>query len=148
MSWLAAIHIVGLILWLGGLITLARLLGHHSSLENPAAREALIPFEKKSYLMAVLPGFLIALVTGVIMLVSKGGGMAHYFAPESPWGLTFHIKLTIILVLIVLDQLVAANMRKLHTEDTGNRGFFMATHGMIGLLMIVTVVLVKTNVLG
>lgn len=148
MSWLAGLHIIGLILWLGGIITLARLCGHHASLEDAAARKALIPFEKKSYLISVLPGFLLALVTGIIMLVSKAGGMAHYFAPESPWGLTFHIKLTIILVLIVLDQLVAAKMRKLHAEDEGSRGFFMATHGIIGLLMIITVLLVKTNILG
>ncbi|MEZ4462862.1 MAG: CopD family protein [bacterium] len=146
MSWLAATHIVGLILWLGGLITLARLLGHHVSLTSKEAREALVPFERKSYFMAVLPGFLLALGSGLTLLVMNGPKI--YFAPGSAWGMTFHIKLTLILVLIVLDQLIAAKMRKVHREDTGNRGFFMATHGIVGLLMIVIVFMVKTNVLG
>lgn len=148
MTWLAAFHIIGLILWLGGLITLARLLGHHADLDSGEARQSLVAFEKKTYLFAVLPGFLLALGTGLVLLLTKGGGMAHYFAPGSPWGMTFHIKLLIILFLIVFDQLVAAKMRKLHRDDEGSRGFFMAMHGVVALLMIVTVILVKTNILG
>lgn len=146
MNWLIGTHVVGLILWMGGLITLARLLGHHVSLTSKEAREALIPFESKSYFMAVLPGFLLALISGVLLIVMKGP--AVYFAPGAAWGLTFHIKLTLVIALIVLDQLVAAKMRKVHREDTGNRGFFMATHGIVGLLMIVIVFMVKTNILG
>lgn len=146
MNWLVATHIVGLILWLGGLITLGRLLGTHVTLASKEARDALVEFERKSYFAAVLPGFLIALVSGLTLIVMKGPAL--YFAPGSVWGMTFHIKLTLVLVLIVLDQLIAARMRKLHKEDTGNRAFFMATHGIIGLIMIIIVFLVKTNILG
>jgi uncharacterized integral membrane protein (TIGR00701 family) len=146
MGWLAAFHVLGLIVWMGGLMTLSRLLGHHVALESSEARESLISFERKSYFMAILPGFLIALTTGLAMLFGKG--MANYFAPGSAWGLTFHIKLTLIVALIVLDQMTVAKMRKVHREDTGNRGFFMAMHGIIGLIMIVVVILVKTNILA
>ena len=146
MTWLAGGHIIGLILWLGGLITLARLMGVHSALESTDARKALCEFERKSYFMAVLPGFLLALVTGLALLVGKG--MSNYFAPGSAWGLTFHIKMTLVLGLIVLDQVIAAKMRKLHREDTGSKAFFMATHGIVGLITIVVVLMVKTNVLG
>ncbi len=146
MTWLAAFHIIGLILWLGGLIVLARLMGTHAAMEDPTARKALIDFEKKSYFIGVLPGFLLALITGLVMLGGKGP--ANYFAPGSAWGLTFHIKMTLVLGLIVLDQLIAAKMRKLHKEDEGSKGFFMATHGIVGLLMIVIVVMMKTNILG
>lgn len=146
MNWLVATHLVGLVMWLGGLMTLGRLLGHHASLTSKEARDALVSFERKSYFAAVLPGFLLALVTGVALIVMKGPAL--YFAPQSGWGLTFHIKMTLVLVLIVIDQLIAAKMRKLHAEDSGNRGFFMATHGVVGLLLIGIVFLVKTNVLG
>ena len=146
MNWLVATHIVGLILWLGGLITLARLLGHHVSLTSKEARDSLISFERKSYFVAVLPGFLLALVSGTALIMMKGPAL--YFAPGNVWGMTFHIKMTLVLVLIVLDQLIAAKMRKVHTDDTGSRAFFMATHGIVGLLMIVIVFMVKTNVLG
>jgi len=146
MAWLTAFHILGLIVWLGGIMTLSRLLGHHVALESKEARESLIPFERKSYFMAILPGFLISLLTGLGMLFGKG--MAVYFAPGSAWGMTFHIKLLLIVVLIVLDQVTVAKMRKVHRDDTGSRGFFMGMHGMIGLIMIVVVILVKTNILG
>lgn len=146
MNWLLAFHFVGLLVWLGGLMTLSRLLGHHVALTSAEAREALIPFERKSYFMAILPGFLVALLTGLGMLFGKG--MANYFAPGSAWGLTFHIKLTLVIALIVLDQVTAAKMRKVHKEDTGSRGTFMGLHGAVGLIMIIVIILVKTNILG
>lgn len=145
MLWLSAFHIVGLILWLGGIVTLARLLGHHSGLESKEARQALIPFERKSYLMAVLPGFLLTLGTGLALFL--GNGVGYYLDPQGSWGATFHLKLTLVVVLIILDQLVFFRMRKLHTEDEGSRAFFMAIHGIIGLLFIVTVVVIKARLL-
>ena len=148
MTWLASFHIIGLIVWLGGLITLGRLLGHHASLESAEARKSLIDFERKSYFFAVLPGFLVALITGLVLLMTNGGGPANYFGSEGGWGMTFHLKMTLVIVLIVLDQLVGAKMRKLHSEDQGSRAFFMATHGIIALIMILIVVMVKTNILG
>lgn len=148
MQWLLGFHIIGIILWMGGLVTIGRLLGHHASLESAEARRALIPFERKSYLFAILPGFLIALLTGLGMLVFKSEGIGHYLNPSGPWGATFHAKLTLVVVLIVIDQLVFAKMRKLHRDDEGKRGFFMATHGIVGLAFIVIVLLVKTNMLG
>ena len=75
-------------------------------------------------------------------------GAAAYFAKGAAWGATFHVKMTLVVVLIVLDQLIAAKMRKLHKEDEGNRGFFMATHGIVALIMIVIVLMMKTNILG
>ena len=146
---MVAFHLIGIILWMGGLVTLARLLGHHAGLDSKEAREALVGFEKKSYLFAILPGFLLALLTGLGLLVSKGDGISFYLSPDAgPWGGTFHAKLTFVVLIIVFDQLVFAKMRKLHSTDEGSRGFFMAAHGIIGLLFIAVVILVKTNLLG
>lgn len=145
MLWLSAFHIVGLILWMGGLVTLARLLGHHSGLESKEARDALIPFEKKSYLMAILPGFLLTLGTGVALLL--GNGVSYYLDPQGAWGATFHLKLTFIVVLIGLDQFIFFKMRKLHVEDEGSRGLFMALHGIVGLIFIVIVVVIKARLM-
>lgn len=146
MSWLLAFHIIGNIVWMGGLVTLARLLGHHASLEDKGARESLIRFEKRSYFVAILPGFLLALGTGLVLIITRGP--AFYLDPSGPWGATFHAKLTLVVALIVFDQLVLHKMRKLHRDDEGSRGFFMASHGIVGLIFIVVVVLVKTNLLG
>lgn len=149
MDWLKAFHIIGIIVWMGGLVTLARLLGHHASLESSDARESLIQFEKRSYFWAILPGFLIALGTGLALLFHGGGqGISFYLKPDMGWGGTFHAKLLFVVVLIVFDQMVFWKMRKLHRDDEGSRGFFMAAHGIIGLLFIVVTVLVKTNLFG
>lgn len=149
MDWVKAFHIIGIIVWMGGLVTLARLLGHHASLESKQARESLIQFEKRSYFWAILPGFLIALATGLTLLFYGGGqGIGFYLKPDNGWGGTFHAKLLLVVILIVFDQLVFWKMRKLHRDDEGSRGFFMATHGIIGLLFIVVTVLVKTNLFG
>ena len=145
MLWLSAFHIVGLILWMGGLVTLARLLGHHSGLESKDARDALISFEKKSYLMAILPGFLLTLGTGLALLL--GNGTSYYLDPNGTWGATFHLKLTFVVILIGLDQFIFFKMRKLHTEDKGSRGLFMALHGIVGLIFIVVVVVIKARLL-
>lgn len=148
MSWLLAFHIIGIIVWMGGLVTLARLLGHHAALESGDARKSLIRFEHRSYFAAILPGFLVSLGTGLAMLFMKGGGVGHYLDPSGIWGATFHAKLTLIVVLIVLDQLILAKMRKLHREDVGSKPFFMASHGIIGLIFMIIVVLVKTQILA
>lgn len=146
MSWILGFHIIGIIVWTGGLVTLARLLGHHAALEAPEARQALVRFEHRSYFWAILPGFLLALGTGVSMLLLKGFG--HYLAPGGHWGGTFHAKLTVVVLLIVFDQLVLWKMRKLHRDDEGTRGFFMMAHGVIGLLFMMAAILVETNLLG
>ena len=148
MSWLLAFHIIGIIVWMGGLVTLARLLGHHASIEDKAARQALVRFEHRSYVMAILPGFLVALGTGLGMLLFQEAGPKFYLDPSGPWGATFHAKLTLVVVLIAFDQLVFWKMRRLHRDDEGSGGFFMAAHGIVGLLFIVVVILVKTRLLA
>ena len=146
MVWLIAFHIIGIIVWMGGLATLSRLLGHHASLESAEARAALVTFERRSYLAAVLPAFLVTLGTGLAMLMANGFG--HYLKADGPWGGTFHAKLTLVVGLIVADQLVFAKMRKLHRDDQGSRAFFMAVHGITGLAFMIIVILVKTRILA
>lgn len=145
MGWITGFHVVGIILWMGGLVTLARLLGHHSGLDSVEARESLISFERKSYFFAILPGFVVTLLTGIYLLLSAP---KLYLAADGPWGATFHLKLTLVLVLIALDQAIFWKMRRLHADGEGSRGFFMAAHGIVGLLFIVIVLIVKSKVLG
>lgn len=148
MGWIAAFHVVGIIIWMGGLSVLSRLLGYHCELESADAREALKRFEHRSYFWATLPGFALTLGTGLYMLFFKGAGASHYLSAGGPWGGTFHVKLTLVVVLLVLDHLVMQKMRKLHRDDEGKKGFFMAVHGIVGLAFVVIVILVKTNLLG
>lgn len=144
--WLKAIHIIGLILWMGGLFLLARHLGDHVDLDTSEAREAFASWERKTYYMSVLPGFILSLGSGLYALFAQGFG--HYLSSEGPWGGTFHFKLLLIVILIGADQAVHFKMRSLHGDGDGSRGLFMAVHGIVGLLFIVIVFLMKTRVLA
>lgn len=148
MNWILALHIIGIIVWMGGLSMLSRLLGMHADLESQEARKALERFEHRSYFWAVAPGFLLTLATGLYLLFFRGNGVGYYLDPTGPWGATFHLKLTLIVGLFVLDHLTMRRMKKLHRTGEGTRKFFMAVHGIVGLLFVVVVIAVKTNLLG
>jgi uncharacterized membrane protein len=146
--WMQALHVIGIILWMGGLFHLARHLGDHAELEDAAVREAFTDYESSTYYIGVLPGFILSLGTGLYMLFISKGGAGHYLNPDGTWGGTFHLKLLLIVILIGIDQTVHYKMRQLHRgEDTG-RSFFMAAHGIVALSFIVIVVIVQTQILA
>ncbi|MFW5968317.1 MAG: CopD family protein [Persicimonas sp.] len=131
-SWILALHIVGIILWMGGLFMLTRHVGMH--VEQPDAPiDALRDYESKSYYMVVLPGFLLALGTGLYMLLTEASAM---LSADGPWGATFHAKLALLVVVIIADQFFHLRMRHFHNKGFGKRGIFMAVHGVVGLVFI------------
>lgn len=141
-NWLLALHVVGVILWMGGLFQLTRHLGMHVEQANGEAVEALAAYESKTYYFVVLPGLLLSLGTGLYALFSLGFG--SYLASEA-WGGTFHLKLMLVAILIAGDQVVRYKMSQLHETGEGNRGFFMAVHGTVGLFFILIAFVVKTR---
>lgn len=142
-GWLPALHVIGIILWMGGLFVLTRHAGQNAQLAaGDPAREAFSVYERKSYYMGVLPGFLLTLVTGLWMLFEAP---AQFLEADGPWGATFHIKLTLVVVLIAADQFFHFKMRKLHADGTGSKGAFMAAHGIVGLCFIAIVLLMKVR---
>lgn len=148
MNYVLALHIIGVIVWMGGLLMLSRLLGYHCDLESAAARDALKRFEHRTYFWAIVPSGLLSLGTGLTMLFFKGGGAGHYLSVDGAWGATFHLKLGLVVLLFVFDHIVMRRMKKLHRDDEGERKPFVIMHGMIGLAFIVIVFAVKTNLLG
>ncbi|MFB6262322.1 MAG: CopD family protein [Bradymonadaceae bacterium] len=141
---LRAAHIIGFILWMGGLFQLARHLGMHADLEE--TRDELASWETSTYFGTVLPGLLLTLGTGLWLFVSRGP--EQYLNTDGPWGATFHLKLMLVVILIGIDLFVQFRMRRLHRSGEGNRGLFMALHGVVGLCFIVIVVAVKTRALA
>jgi uncharacterized membrane protein len=139
-----SLHIVGLILWMGGLFMLTRHVGMHVEQPN-GPQEPLKVYESKSYYMGVLPGFLLTLATGLYALIQNP---AIYMKADGVWGATFHAKLTLVFVLIVADQLFHLRMRRFHHKGDGSRKLFMAIHGIVGLCFIVIVFLMKGRYLA
>lgn len=141
---LVALHIIGIILWMGGLFMLTRHVGMHSELDSTPQKDLKV-YESKSYYMGVLPGFLLTLVTGLWLFIhGYGQGVKHYLSiDEGAWGTTFHWKLMLVVLLIAVDQFFHMRMRRFHQKGEGKRKLFMAVHGITGLLFIVIVLLVK-----
>lgn len=141
-AWVRAFHVIGLILWMGGLFQLARHLAYHADLPEDQRSDSLANWESKTYYMTVLPGFVITISSGLYSMFNLGFG--HYLASDA-WGGTFHFKLLMIVILIGADQFLHFRMRQLHKSGEGSRGQFLAVHILVGLsfLVIPFIVLVR-----
>jgi putative membrane protein len=144
--WLKGFHVIGLILWMGGLFALTSHLGTSAGVEPSQRTDAMEAFERKTYYFSALPGLILSLVTGLWLMVQNGFGF--YLNVDGAWGATFHAKLTLIVLLIGIDQFVHFKMRRFHASGEGNRGLFMALHGTIGLMFIIIPILVQTKLLA
>lgn len=91
-NWLRVGHVLGFVLWIGGLLALLQLLRIHGAVEG-AARDVLARHERK---VAVLMD-LGATLTMVCGFVSALGGTINFFKT----GAWLHIKLTLVAVVIV-----------------------------------------------
>ncbi|MCC7509777.1 MAG: CopD family protein [Planctomycetes bacterium] len=114
--WLLAVHLISLIVWIGGLLALSRLLSFHVK-QDAALQAQLSPFERRLYRLAIMPAGALAIITGLMMLhglgsvnfASVGDALAFHFKPRlpngdpSPWYVTFHVKLVSATVLFLGD---------------------------------------------
>ncbi|QDG51206.1 hypothetical protein FIV42_10780 [Persicimonas caeni] len=144
-GWMASLHIIGIILWMGGLFMLTRHVGTHVSRET-GVDEDLKVYESKSYYMGVLPGFFLTLATGLYALFLNP--KIYLSVDEGVWGSTFHVKLMLVFILIVADQFFHQRMRRFHNKGDGKRKLFMAIHGIVGLCFIIIVFLMKGRYLA
>ncbi len=152
--WFKAFHIIGLIIYLGGLLNLSRMLGYHVK-EAPEVRARLSWMEKRMYFFVTLPGFGIALIFGLLMLfgvgtdASVGESLAGYYKPrvdetgeKSHWYVTFHIKSLAIVLLLCLDFYLGrqiVNLAKGGEPPSPVR--FKILHGLIALLTVLIIIM-------
>jgi|GEM_PF-2484617 len=146
-SWILGFHIIGIIMWMGGLFSLTRHAGMHVGLKD-APRPALSLYESKSYFMGSLPGMILTVVTGMILLFGNPAGAGYFLKADGIYGTTFHTKLLLVVILIVVDQVFLFKLRGLHKNGLGTRKLFMALHGSIGLGFIIIVLLMMTRVMA
>jgi protoporphyrinogen IX oxidase len=99
-------HIAGIVVWIGTLLNTSRLLVFHSS-EEVDTQKRLSLFERKSYMIAQVPGMILTVVTGFIMI------FMNPFIMKGGW---FHAKFLLVLVLILIDFFVGKSLRKFIEE--------------------------------
>lgn len=105
--WLRIAHIVGIVLWVGGLVSVLSLLKAHGQ-APAAARDALIAVEKKTAILLDI-GATLSIGVGLFLAFASPKFATNAFA-SGGW---FHIKLTLAVLGILVPHIVARRtMRK------------------------------------
>jgi len=164
-KWFLAFHLIGLVIYLGGLLNLSRLLGYHVK-ENAEVRARLSWMEKRMYFFVTLPGLLIAATFGLLMLLgvgqegTVGDALQWYYKPrvtpldggeavKSAWYVSFHAKSALIVLLLVLDFFLGRQIVQLAKGGEPPKAVrFKILHGMIALVTILIIILMVAKPLG
>lgn len=128
------VHILGVILWAGGLLCATLILSGVGDLDKTAVEKVSALVAKVERFLA-LPGFLLALLTGFVMLL--GNALGH--APlKQGW---MHMKLTaVFLGMIPIQGLLGAKRKKLRTGgDPAALAKTFRTLFIVTLLLVVVV---------
>jgi putative membrane protein len=136
-AWI--LHIIGVILWIGGLMFLTRLLGYHmkevGKPDSASAQATLTRIELRLHHFVIVPGAILALVGGVWMLAEQ----IHYM--KEGW---FHAKLTIVLFFIILHVVCLIKVLGLAANPPEKKSpIFSIIHGISGLLLIAVLILLR-----
>lgn len=138
---LIAVHIVGVVLWMGGLLNLSRILGYHAQ-EHPSVRPRFSWLERRLDSLVTIPGAVLTVLTGVAQAYLDG---LPYFR-AAIW---LHIKITLVLVILVIHVILTRKHRaiaKAPAETPIQRALFAALHGTLGLLLIGVILLAVLKV--
>jgi copper transport protein len=108
---LDAVHLIGIVLWLGGLALFA--IGRRAWLDDEAAAPVVRSFSRTA--TVVVP---VVIVTGVLQAIELGGGLDGL--TDTAWGRTLLVKLSIVSVLVavgavsrwLLHQVGVASVRR------------------------------------
>ncbi|HEY2744750.1 MAG TPA: CopD family protein [Polyangia bacterium] len=139
-GWLVGFHLIGVVLWMGGLLTFSRILGYHSK-ELPSARPRFTFVEGRLNWLVAVPGAVLTIVFGAWLLYDHG---AAWFRVA----LWMHIKLVLVVAVAGIHMFLTikhAQIRRAHPSAPMSRGLYAALHGFVGLLVIAIILLATTQ---
>lgn len=129
-AWLLVIHITGIVFWMGSLLLLTRVLAWHAD-QPPEVQSALPALEKKLFMGGIIPGLVLTLGAGILLLSDMNWGPLD----AKVVGAGFHIKLTLVFFLVIATFVVMSKMQAL-AAGQGKAGTFKALHGICAALFI------------
>ena len=119
-----AFHIIGIVMWMGGLLILTRLMKAFRSGDS-CSDQFRASLERRVFLGWVLPGLGLVSISGLYQIFTRG----FDFYLKQGW---FHAKLTLILVLLAVTYFTWREIAK----PSGKTAKVMAFHGIVGLVLI------------
>jgi len=138
MAWYLVFHILGVIIWIGGLMDLTRLVGYHVK-EEVFVQARLSNMEFRMYWFVATPGMVLAVVMG-IFLFFKGGGVPVYFGGPSSW---FIMKFLLAMGLILIHFVFGRFLMDLKMQPRQmNPARFKILHGLTGLMVVGIIIMV------
>ena len=132
--WIKAVHIIGVIAWMAGLLYLPRLFIYHAAAEPGSAQSETFKVMERRLLRAIMnPALAISLVTGGLLIANLGGG-----AWTSGW---LHAKLACVLGLFAMHGLMARWRRDFDADrNARSQTFYRVANEVPTVLMIGIVV--------
>ena len=130
-------HIAGIVLWVGGLLATCHVLSGREREPSVDVRDALAASARKLLKALAHPGAAITVVAGIALLLIKPADL------QQAW---FHIKLTLVVILIAVDLLLTVGVRRLVSGRASiSAGRLKLTGGVIAVLFLALVLLVAVK---
>ena len=128
--WMKAVHIISILVWMGGLLFFPWVLFYQV---RESSGETFAAFGKTAMRGIINPAAMLALVTGVLLIIVTGAG-----APGS--GGWMHLKIVLILMIGAIHGMLSKH-RKLceRGESTKSPAYFRALFSILSALVIAVV---------
>jgi len=132
--WIKALHVVGIIAWMAGMLYLPRLFVYHAGSATGSQQAATFKLMERRLLRFIMtPALLVAWISGLWLAVQAG-----YF--QAGW---LHAKLALVVVLSGLHGLFAADSRRFARDENRHAQiYYRVVNEIPTLLMIGIVILV------
>jgi len=132
-DWMKWVHVLGMVIYVGGVLTLTRLLGHAVRYELETSRADAYRVLKRMHVFVDWGGLILMLAGGVWLLVADPMGKL-YMKHESGY---FHLKLLCMVALIVGDIFLSRKLFRLQADGPQPKAtFFRIMHGIVGLALL------------
>jgi uncharacterized membrane protein len=134
-AWTLVFHVVGFVMWIGGLMIAMQVMMQHAEAATEDARRALGTLANKVMNSMALPGAVLTLASGAILI---GTNPAYYL--HARW---LQLKVACVLILIVLHLVGASRAREvLAGRGAATRGEWLRLHIFISLVFLSIVIFV------
>ena len=136
-AWVLALHIISIIAWMAGLLYLPRLFVYHVDAESGSELSETLKTMERRLLRAIMtPAMIASWIFGIWLVVLT----------EAHLEIWFHIKLTLI-VLLLASHMLMAKWRKefASNQNTRSARFYRIANEVPTLLMIAIVILVTVK---